>query len=254
MVAIFTLLIVPGAALAGDPSPVGQVALEYARGFDGLLAAEPAEAKRLGVDRATLATLKVTAIHPVKTLDQDFLAPADERSLDEALEDTGLYWVVLSDKGGVARLQVAVTWPAGTLAPEPAGLNWIDASAISAAESAAADEDAPIVWIPEDVSVLLAGPEHARRATPIATDTELKAAKLERRPEPVGSYSASLHGRLRSYVPDGPAVEQGGSGAGLPANHVGGSPGVPPVGPVAAVCFLAAIAAILLRQGRSGAR
>jgi hypothetical protein len=262
-VLVLTAALLAVSLAAGSPAiatssrdAIADAALAYARSFDQLLAAEPAEAARLGVDRTTLASLKVTAVHKVRAVDKDFLAANDTRSVDEALVDTDLWWVVLS-AGSDARLVVSVRWEAGAAQPEAVGLNWVSARELTASIAAGNDAAPIVVWIPEDVPLVISGPAGNRKATPIAAADLVVDLGVARAPTAIADYSRDLHGRLGAYrgepATGAEGLAGGGSGGVVGRAPSSAAPATPlPIAPLAALAFIAIVGAVVLRGPTSG--
>jgi len=262
-VLVLTAALLAASLAAGSPaiaaSPrdaIADAALAYARGFDQLLAAEPDEAARLGVDRTTLASLKVTAVHKVRAVDKDFLAANDTRSVDEALVDTDLWWVVLS-AGSDARLVVSVRWEASATQPEAVGLNWVSARELAASVAAGKDAAPTVVWIPEDVPLVISGPAGNRKATPVVAADLIADPGLARAPTAIADYSKGLHGRLAAYRGEpatGTEGLAGGGGGGVPGSAPSSAAPVTPlpIGPLAVLAFIAIVGAVVLRRPTPG--
>lgn len=232
-----SLVAAPGALADDTRTAIANVALEYAQSFDGLLAAEPAEADKLGVDRDTLASLKVTGIHKVHVLDTKFLDQDDRRSVEDALVPSDLWWVVLSADRD-PRLLVSVQWQTGADAPEAVGLNWDSARSVAAAVAASDDATASLVWIPQDVSVVLSGAPGKRVVRPVASKEVRTSLGLSDLASSMTDYSAALHDRLAKYVNAAAEPGAGGGGRGAAADmQQQGS--LPPVGIFAGLVFLA---------------
>lgn len=238
----------PAALAAAPESAIGATALEYARGLDDFLIQMPEEAGRLGVDLATLPELRVSSIHQVYVLDGRFADPDDERDIDAArVNASDLWWVVLQDAKGKARLQVSVRWTAGEDAPRAVGMNWMDADDLQTAFKRIGDPNATLIWVPEDLSLFVAGPASSRKVVPVAGPEELeRVSGVSGEAIAMRDYSRGLHDRLKALVRL--PAEEGAGGAGVGAAPVA-APGLP-VGLLAAAAFLTCVGVLVVGDRR----
>lgn len=225
---------------------IGQVAVAYARGFEALLRADPAEGERVGVTAEDLAHLRPTRSIPLYTVDASFRLPGDTRSIDKALVLSDLWWVVLSVESE-PQVVVTVQWLAGADQPEAVGLNWVPALELSRSFERLGDPEARVVYLPEDAPVALGVAKDVTLAMPVANEFLAAGLELPDGPIPVAEYTVDLKVRLNRLTASS-AVGKGdpGLGGGGAAPEVPAQPGSFPLaallGPVAVVGFMLVLA------------
>lgn len=202
-----------------DARRVEEVAVAYARSFAEDLAGDAAEADRLGVSAATLLAATTKASYPVHLLDPTFARDGDERSLEQALVESSLWWVVLSGANGESTV-VTVDW-AGGQEPRPAGLNWVAAGEL---RDAIANFDAAsvrVVWPAEDYPLVLGKWNGRLLAMAVIQEAVAEPLGIQTGPRSVVDYSRDLRARIRARPPaDAGPLSAGGRAGIYPSSDV----------------------------------
>lgn len=192
---IVSALLLLGASPVDVDKKIAQVAVAYAQGFEFLLRSEPTEAERFGLAADDLADLKVASVHQLRSVDARFRMSDDARDLGQALVPMDLWWVVLSVDSS-PRLVVSVQWPEGAAEPQAVGLNWVPASRLARALEQVDSRGPTVVYLPDDVSLVLGEVEGVAMVMPIADEVLSAWLELPLEPVPVVEYTRALRVRL----------------------------------------------------------
>lgn len=211
-----------------DEATVEDVALRYARSFGDLVSRDPDEAVRLNVTTETLAHGTPAGTYPVLMLDSAFAAAGESSGVDEWLVVSSLWWVVLSATDGSA-IVVAVDWPQGH-EPQPAGLNWVPASELTAAIANFDPGSTRVVWPTADVPFVIGTARGQEYATAIVSATMAKELGISLGLQALPDYGRELRARIRARPnfdrgPDLPAgFGYAGGADAAPSHRDGGQP------------------------------